>query len=386
MTTYILPNAACWNTLSDSTKELLERAFDDIDERLRELRYCSKNEISVSYSPCFASYSDGKIRVLANNYPCMTVDPSTLDASVTPLGMQYLDDIRGAATIEECIRSLAGFGALFLMLAFHLDICVFPEKKHVGGPFAESFQTKATGNLQIKKCVYPAGSDYLIKEKNKGFAILNCISLKTSLMPATLYPMPNAKTPQAFYSGNTRLLDDNGELDRILSGKGFRRKLGHCYQTVESELQVLSEAGYTQRHSVQFFCGWATNLYTSGWTHHAWLVVDEHSIIDLTAEKIGPLADLCNRANTGEIPETSRDKLASALKQFEKEPHTVGELIHYGKCHGWCYIGVPSSRTEGIDSYNKLLDKYPDHPDYKNVDRATGTNALTRAYYRIGQP
>lgn len=69
------------------------------------------------------------------------------------------------------------------------------------------------------------------------------------------------------------------------------------------------------------------------------------------------------------------------LKAFEAEKHSTRDLIPYGRCESWCYVGVPSSIEEGIRAFRALLGNYPHHPSYMNVDKQTYTNRLNRAYY-----
>lgn len=383
MKTYIFPASASWNQLPASTKVSLEGIKDSPSALANAMDYCNREQVSVLFPPYSSEVSDAGVLLRVNGYPCIQHLPGTSERKITPLGENHLTTASEKFPDLDIAQYLSTFSELYLLLAGKLANGSFRRKKRISGPFSENFQTKETGALQIKECSHPQTADYLVKEKGSGFAVLNNISLKTMLIPSSMYPMPNEKPPEVFYSQNTVSLDDGGELDSIFTRNGIRRQLGRCYLTVDSGLAALRGAGYTAKHDVAFYCGWATNIATSGWLHHAWLVIDRHSVIDLTAEKIGPFADLRNKAIVGEVPITDREKLANAMKRFEREPHSIQELIHYGQCKDWCYIGVPSDREEGIDAFNKLLQKYPEHPEYRNINKTDYTNALNRAYYGL---
>ena len=381
MKTYIFPAAASWNQLPANTKSLIENIRNNPSELSSALDYCKREQVNVLFPPYSSEISNEIVLLSVNGYPCIKHKQGTGEREVTPLGESHLTSASEKFPELDITEYLSVFAELYLVLAMKFSDGTFRKRKCIPGPFAETFQTKETGGLQIKECHHPRSADYLVKEKGSGYAILNNISLKTMFIPSGMYPMPNERPAEVFYSQNTFSLDDGGELDRIFTEYGIHKQLGRCYQTVDSGLAALIEAGYTAKHDVAFYCGWATNIATSGWLHHAWLVIDRHSVIDLTAEKIGPFADLRNKAVVGEVPITDREKLANAMKRFEREQHSIQELIHYGQCKDWCYIGVPSSREEGISAFKKLLEKHPDHPDYRNIDRTNYTNALNRAYY-----
>lgn len=195
--------------------------------------------------------------------------------------------------------------------------------------------------------------------------IINGFNRKLITVPSEMYPMPNTRMkPRLFTPENTEDFTDH-TVSNHLSGVKFLP--GRCYTNAEKIIKILGE-------EYKFYAGW---VFVFGQPiHHAW-VVKNNSIIDVASTR----KDILLTSN----PELSLSKqeYAKLFYEYYKEDIPFIDKYPYGKVT-WdkIYIGVESTYKEAIGSYNELINKYPTHPDYLNVDKKTGENETLKYMYQ----
>lgn len=283
------------------------------------------------------------------------------------------------------IKAIRDVASSTLAAALMLDKNIISTKKRHAMRFGEVMQSKELGDGKVKVYIIDDDQDFSVDiqgQQYHQYKVLNNRTLKECTIPASMYPMPNVRvSPSIFHKGNTKDLEDDGELARILDEADVKPQMGKCYSNAEKVYDALQASGYTSHHKVEYFSGWMTLLDTIGWHHHAWIVVDDQSVIDLTHEVAGPLIEMQEKARAGKQIGVKRENLVKEIKRFEAQSHSFRERFSYGCCDSWCYIGVPSDKEEAIISFRDVMAKYPEHPSYDNVDKETYTNGLNRLYY-----
>lgn len=350
----------------------------DLEAALTSFDYCNKNKISVGLEPL-------------NLY----------------------------VTFQRCVAKVYGHGGLLLSMRkdgsvkeTDYFVCAFPEAESIFEDLVKTtlFMIQSaylldTGGLKVKRsrrgnseviiCKNPdfivrrydgtGDSDFIVNEKAndpKTLVITDCeFWKKTYTIPSRLYPMPNNNWTHVFTAECTKPLNDDGALAEILNT--FSPKLGCCYQNVADAIKLLDDSGYTQKHTVRFFSGWAI---ISGIvpTHHAWLVVDGNSVFDFAINKLGLAERARVAAEKGEYIPLSRELLAKDIRKMELRVPPFMERFPYGQCFRAAYVGVESNRDEALASYQRLMKEFPDHPSYKNLSKTSGVNKLNEIYYGIG--
>ena len=378
MRTYLFPSLDSMSKYLSPERSFMPRGT--FEQRRQVYDLVKAKNIAAETSPIFIQRTEDKIEIYLNACLCASLNCETEAVQLTAFGKQHFESQINAGQQPDVEAEFASFAFNLLSLAAAIETGRLHERSRLRVPFCEVVQVDELKGVLVK--LYETdGEDYRVQEQQDGFLVLNSFTRREDYIPSAMYPMPNSLSPRLFFSGNTRELHDGDRLATLLDAEGITRQLGRAYSTVESELAALQRAGYDKEHSLEYYCGWVCSRYTTVWTHHAWLVVDGNCVIDQTAEKIGPISVMVHRAYRGQVPVRDQTELAAALKAFDAEKHSTKERIFYGKCDGWCYVGVPSNADEGMYSFRVLLGKYPHHPSYMNVDKHTFTNKLNRAYY-----
>ena len=323
--------------------------------------------------------------------PCRIVEVTfnedgSMDANFTEAIFEVRPDLQEENEVSH--RTIEGFmteGMAYFYISLRIFEGSLSKMKSKSGRFGKTVQAKELSSGKVRIYETDASLPFLYSEQDNGtFKVLyNGMEKKEHALPNKLYPMPNSLSPQIFCLQNTCNLDDGGELARILEGKRIFGQLGHCYQTCDDVISALKEAGYTDRHTVQFYAGWVNHDDPESWMHHAWVLVDGKSVIDLAHHKGGPIRELEKLQTLGKSSgaNVNLQRVANKLKRYEKQDIPFTERFHYGSAENWCYIGTPSTSDEARASFNDLLRKFPDHPQYLNIDKSTGSNQLQREYY-----
>ena len=313
---------------------------------------------------------------------------SSADVGFTHSGrISYEDRIRNIGE-EKTMHSALMTVSFYFFVAQQILEGKLTRVKTKKGQFGRTVQAKELGNLSVRIYETDPEKEFLFADKGDGIykIFFNGYEKHESILPDKLHPMPNKEKPVVFCRQNTEDLDDNGELAHIMEASGFIGQMGLCYQNSDTVLRILTDTGYAKEHDVQFYSGWVNHCSPDDWIHHAWIVVDGKSIIDVAHEKSGPLHDLMEKALSGEMhpTEINKARLAREIREFEAKDIPFTERFFYGTTDDWCYIGVPSNADEARDSFNRLMRDYPDHPQYQNVDKDDGSNEMNRLYYGAG--
>lgn len=243
--------------------------------------------------------------------------------------------------------------------------------------FYTSYKIKPMG-IKMKK--WSATGELAFSERNGKITILcNGLDKKQYTVPSSQYPLPTNGPYSYWYHANAEALDDDGELSLILAG--FHGELGRCYTNAEAVINKLSACGYTDRHKVEYYSGWLFGTDIPCGTHHAWVVIDDHSVIDLTMRKHSKLSEYREKCAEGIFMPFNRAIFASWIHEEQKSTAPFAENYYYGNVEKLFYIGTITDKTTATSSFRTLRDKMPNHPDYQNVNRQNGSNLLQETYY-----
>lgn len=182
-------------------------------------------------------------------------------------------------------------------------------------------------------------------------------------IPTVMWPL-NASY-EAFHYNNCELIEDQIVADVVDS---VHYRIGHCYANAKEVTEKLIEKGYNAKQYV----GW---LFVNGNQypiHHSWTVLNGIHVIDL-ADEFSVLD-----YNRDKFQNTSEEDGRKLLVQFSK---WVRNFPNSKRCMPFgvptarlLYIGCECSREQGINIYNDLNQKYPNHPCRERVQ----ANNMTR--------
>lgn len=191
---------------------------------------------------------------------------------------------------------------------------------------------------------------------------------KGTAIPSKMYPITNKADMKFFCAFNTEELDDKKVLDIYNKVEG---KMGHCYTNTLSFYLNLLNNGVD---NVVPYVGW---LSVGGGhpIHHAWLVINDKHLFDLSGDKI-MLDYVLNKSQEPITATELKEGMADLHLSLKDIPNT--ERYTTGKCMvTHFYIGSPCYPTDGIQIFNQLMADFPKHPSYSNVD-SEGRNELHR--------
>lgn len=248
------------------------------------------------------------------------------------------------------------------------------EYKIIKGKYFEQIKFKNL-NLDIK--IYPENSDdFDVYDYGDKVSIIANNTLKIEkTIPSRLYPLPNNSKYKIFNAKNTENFDDD-TVNKLLSGIIF--KPGYCYTNSQDIVDILRKS--ISDKAIDYYSGWLFRGIKM--THHAWVIVDNKYLIDVSIYKqYEKLKEFSNNYENGKISigrKETIDILTSAVKSDEE----FKEKFYYGKApKEYIYVGVKSNPEEARKSYNDLITKTPNHPDYQNI-YSDGSNATLNEVYK----
>lgn len=199
---------------------------------------------------------------------------------------------------------------------------------------------------------------------------------KKTVIPSTYYPLPNNNEYKIFTHKNTKPIIEN--FNELF--KNIDIKIGHCYSNCDSIYQVLKPI---LKDRIKYFSGWVCRL--DHITHHAWIVIDDCSIIDASILKRTIQDEKCvyESLNNGKSPTLNSNNYIEVLNKYYTEDINFSNKYIYGEAPDlYVYVGVESNSNEAKSSFNNLLSKHPEHPDYQNI-ASDGSNKTQRKLNKL---
>lgn len=209
---------------------------------------------------------------------------------------------------------------------------------------------------------------------NKFFIMTNnqvCFNInnKTYEIPSEMFYLSGE--PIILTSQNTFLLSTQ-KIKNIFNKVEY--KLGQCYTNSENLLNKLLKAKIKPEH-IQYLVGWL--FIDNGFPiHHALLLYQNKYVLDITPLMNGTdyFKKFTQERNQWKNSRDMRLSYAKWYQKFIKNPNT--ETATFGKMKDCClFIGSVSSKEEGIQIWNELMKKYPNHPSNNNANN-DGTTPL----------
>ena len=249
--------------------------------------------------------------------------------------------------------------------------------KSIKSKFYEKLKVKGS-NIEVFKYEKTEDKKYIVdKDKNKATFLVNNYKKTTITVPSTLYPLPNKNDIQIFNRDNTVELE-NEDISKILSSVTFTP--GFCYKNADTIINKIKEANLD--YKLDFYSGWIYGL--ENMTHHAWVVVNDKHILDVAFFRGDDIYDeFIKKSEKGEIGEINRELVSDNVVNFVKQKIDFKEKYGYGKIlNNYLYIGVKTNSMEARTSFNSLLKKYPDHPNYRNLNKTNRSNKTLDLIYK----
>lgn len=192
--------------------------------------------------------------------------------------------------------------------------------------------------------------------------------LTSAIIPTVTYPL-NGEV-EVFNAENTAICED----ETILSCFDTTEyKIGFCYDNTDRLVKELKKAGV----DAVPYCGW---LFTGATypVHHAWVVVNGNSVLDLCDEFWALYEEDGNILTQHATKEDNAKLLAEFHIKHENEAnrdrcYPVGTPTEF-----LCYVGCPCEPNEGRKIYQALMRSFPDHECQRNcgVDGANETQRI----------
>ena len=194
-------------------------------------------------------------------------------------------------------------------------------------------------------------------------------------IPSPMYPV--GEPLEIFLHENTQQIDNKDILDAI---DQVEFKIGQCYTNAENVVDELKKQGL----KAEVYVGWMINGYAFP-LHHAWVIFRRKYLIDISDHFDCFFWNLKER--DVDIKNISREDIQDELIDFTKEALQQKTSLRctLGKASKrTVYIGTKSSRQKGIDTFNKLMQQYPNHPCLvKGTDKVTGIAPLQKKIIKI---
>lgn len=172
-------------------------------------------------------------------------------------------------------------------------------------------------------------------------------------IPSELYPLQNRKRLRLFTYQNTAPIQNDQEVTHVFDE--MELPVGRCYTNTRSITDRLLKRGFNEKE-VQPFVGWI--IIDGIPIHHCWLVYKDIHVIDGGV----PQSDLIVHEK-GTTYEQTREMIADFAAQERSRPNsatkTFGQVLPI-----YFYVGSKSSPNDGINLFQKLMSKYPNHPTY----------------------
>jgi hypothetical protein len=169
-----------------------------------------------------------------------------------------------------------------------------------------------------------------------------------------MYPLPEES--YIFTNGNTRkkkLAKFLNDIDKV----SF--EIGRCYTNTKK----LVEIGKKHDLNIKFYSGWVLMMSPVP-IHHAWGVLEDRhgfKVFDANPIKVD-LKVLEKLQNKSE--ENWRKEYARLYNKINKEYGNSEKMIMGKVLEGINYLGGPDNFENAINTFNDLMDEFPDHPSY----------------------
>lgn len=215
----------------------------------------------------------------------------------------------------------------------------------------------------------PKRFNFIKFKKNKYQYETNCLKVK---IPSQEYPL-NSDLDIFIYE-NTDILKDDKIIHLI---DQIPYKIGCCYSNSNNIYNLLLKNNVYSK----IYVGWLL-LGNSIPVHHCWIVYKNKYLIDISDDIDCFLYNLTK--NHIDINSLSEKDQKDLLLDFTKHSilHKNSERCHLGKVsYNNIYIGSQCNAEEGKRIFNKLLNKYPNHPCLaKNTDK-NGMTPFQKEFY-----
>lgn len=194
----------------------------------------------------------------------------------------------------------------------------------------------------------------------------------TVKIPSALWPLNGSC--EAFHCDNGVPISDE-DVIRIVDAVPY--KIGKCYSNAEAAAKALRAAGYDARTYV----GWMFPNPREYPMHHAWVVLDGNSVIDLSDD-----FDLMNGNAHVFAQATTPEELMQMNVAFKawatSHPHSKRCEPLGVPSRSVLYIGCECSIEQGINIRKKLLSACPNHPGFNpmNGEGLTETQQLMKVH------
>lgn len=366
---YIIKNIDLFNiNIKDKLIKLSEvKSILDVSD-------CFKmNSISYEYNNFFLTIENDSIFYYYNGILCYK---NTL----------AFDDATTSIALEETTKSTFINGVNDEILTGMLLIYNL-EMNHL--KFKRSTRTYCTYykvreiSAEIFKYEYSQEPYVIFKKSDKTSILMNYMYRKLVTLPTVEYPLVNNNNSlKIFYNDNCKKIQDNDKLNQIL--KGYQGEIGKCFKNSEEIIQRLCDNGYDGDHTIDYYSGWLLDAKFSNAVVHAWVVIDDCSVIDVGVfnEQTDNKYLLSDKIFNGKTV-LNRELLAKSMKQIKDDKNSYYSMYYnYGDCGRYLYAGVKTTREEAGIMFKRYLEK-TNNPFYNNVDKSTGENKLQKIYQQL---
>lgn len=196
-------------------------------------------------------------------------------------------------------------------------------------------------------------------------------------IPSNLFPL--SSDDYIILNANNTARLNNKRIAKIFNDSEYL--LGRCYTNCELLYNALKKT--VNKNHLQYLVGW---LFVGPGipVHHALLLYKNKYVLDLTPILSGKYEEeyyldiqTFSKKNN-RLPTTNElhKKYIKWYTIFQNEPNVIKGT--FGKMKENCFfIGCLSSKKEGIDIWNNLIKKYPNHSANRNADE-NGVTSLQK--------
>lgn len=94
--------------------------------------------------------------------------------------------------------------------------------------------------------------------------------------------------------------------------------------------------------------------------------------------------DFIKKSEKGEVAEINRELVSDNVVNFVRQNIDFKRKYGYGKIlNNYLYIGVKTNSMEARKSFNSLIEKHPDHPNYRNLNQKRSNKTLDLVYKKL---
>lgn len=172
-------------------------------------------------------------------------------------------------------------------------------------------------------------------------------------IPSKLFPIESKKNMKNFNFENTIKIEDK-KIVEILDSRKFIE--GKCYTNSDWVTRALIENGY----NAKFYSGWFFIAPDQFPVHHAWTIVDDDILIDVSIN-IEAIRFFLNNVDINNP--NWREFISPRLLEFDKLLTSKSSFI--GHAEFGLYLGSEDHTERAKKTYRMLLNNYPNHPSYK---------------------